>query len=67
MKAGTRAMLRNQIVQSYNHYIDKGEWPIYARDSVMELYTQYKALGGNSTIPDLIEDLKALPTRKRHV
>ena len=63
--AGIEALLRDRIVQAYNHYNDKGYWPIYARDAVLGMYEQYTALGGNGTVSHLIDKLKDLPTDKR--
>lgn len=65
LKAGIKALLRDRIVRAYNDYMDKGCWPIYAREAVMDMFTQYKALGGNGVIPGLLEDLKKLPTEKK--
>jgi hypothetical protein len=62
VKNGVVALLRDRIVQAYNHYMTAGRWPIYARDSVYELFAQYKSLGGNGTVADLLDTLKKLPT-----
>lgn len=65
LEKGMVALLRDRIIQGYNHYKDKGCWPIYARDSMMDMFAQYTALGGNGTICTLIEELRHLPTEKR--
>lgn len=65
IKLGIQALLRNSIIQSYNHYMEKGCCPIYALENVTALYTQYHALGGNGTVTELMERLKDLPTEKR--
>lgn len=63
IRAGLRALLRDRILQAYNHYHeDKGYCPIYALENVEEMYKQYHALGGNGTITKLVEELKELPT-----
>lgn len=64
VKMGVRALLKNQIIQMYNKYIDLGYIPIYALESVESMYTEYHALGGNGTITELVEKLKDLPTKK---
>lgn len=64
LKQGLRALLRDRIIQGYNHYEGKGHWPIYARDSMLDMYKQYAALGGNGTVSDLMADLAELPTRE---
>lgn len=61
---GVMALLRDRIVQAYNHYMDEGYCPIYARENIEGLYREYHALGGNGTITDLLEKLHSLPTEK---
>jgi hypothetical protein len=65
IKLGIQALLRDRIVQCYNHYQEKGCCPIYALDNITALYTQYHALGGNGTVTELVERLKDLPTEKK--
>lgn len=65
IKLGIQALLRDRIIQSYNHYQEKGYCPIYALENVNALYTQYHALGGNGMITELVERLKDMPTEKK--
>lgn len=62
IKLGMQALLRDRIIQNYNHYIEKGCCPIYAMDNINELYDQYHALGGNGTVTELVERLRDMPT-----
>ena len=62
IKLGIVALLRDRIIALYNHYINKGYCPIYARENIHSLYEQYKNLGGNGTVPHLIAELEELPT-----
>lgn len=62
---GVQALLRDRIIQAYNHYTDKGFCPIYAMENVEAMYKQYHALGGNGTITELVERLKEMPTEPR--
>lgn len=61
---GLQALLRDRIIQSYNHYIDKGYCPIYALENVTKMYEEYHALGGNGTVTKLVNELKELPTQE---
>ena len=65
IKLGIQALLRDRIIQAYNHYMDKGFCPIYARDNMSKLYEQYHNLGGNGTVTGLMDSLMELPTEKR--
>ena len=62
---GVQALLRDRIIQAYNHYIEKGYCPIYALENVEEMYRQYHALGGNGAITELVERVKELPTQPK--
>ena len=64
VELGVQALLRDRIVLTYNHYNDKGYWPIYARENFDALYQQYRALGGNGAVESLCGILKELPTEK---
>lgn len=64
LKKGTQSLLRADIIKSYEKYTDKGYCPIYARDALEAEYNAYHGLGGNGTITDLWERIKALPTEK---
>ncbi len=64
VKLGMQAMLRNSIIDKYNHCIEQKYIPIYQLENVTAMYEQYHALGGNGTITRLYNELKELPTRK---
>ncbi len=62
LKAGLQALLRDRIIQAYNHYVqDKGWIPIYAKESIDACYRSYEALGENGVINDLMKQLNELP------
>lgn len=63
IKAGLQALLRAQMVNDYNHYIEKGYAPIYARENFEGCWKQYKNLGGNGVMTDLHEKFLKLPTK----
>ena len=51
--------LRHSITKVFYSYRDKKEIPSAVYQSTMNLYDQYKALGGNSFICDEIEEMKS--------
>ena len=59
---GVQALLRAEIIQIYNKYMEAGAMPIYERENAAELFSQYTNLGGNGVIKELIEKLNDLPT-----
>lgn len=62
LEAGVLSLLRDRIIERYNHYMEQGYIPIYGLENVLALYKAYKKLGGNGTITKLVEALKKLPT-----
>lgn len=62
LRAGVQALLRDRIIQGYNHYVcEKGWVPIYAKESIDACYKSYEALGDNGVIDSLMEQLNELP------
>lgn len=61
---GVQALLRNEIIKNYNHFMTQKEIPIHERDNINKLYCEYKNLGGNGTIAHLMEELENLPVRR---
>lgn len=61
LKAGLQALLRDRIIQAYNHYVqDRGWIPIYAKESIDACYKSYEALGDNGVIDNLMEQINEL-------
>lgn len=67
LEKGVQALLRNEIIQAYNHYTEKEFCPIYAQENITHLYDEYHNLGGNGTIKNLVEELRELPKFKKEV
>lgn len=62
MKKGLQALLRSNLIDSYNHYTMKGYAPIYARENFENVYTQYHNLGANGVMGGIREKFFQLPT-----
>lgn len=63
--AGVRSLLRKEIIDEYNHYMDIGYIPIYALENVVEMYKAYHRLGGNGACTKIVEELKDLSSYQR--
>lgn len=59
---GVQALLRDRIIEVYNHYNDKGYCPIYAKESMRRLYAAYHALGGNDVATELKDKILEMKT-----
>ncbi len=62
---GVQSLLRESIVTNYNRYADKGSCPIYAKESLKNVYAAYHNLGGNDVATALYEKLLEMPTEQR--
>lgn len=58
---GIQALLRDRIIQAYNHYQDKGYCPIYGKENVKRMYDAYHVLGGNDVATGLKDKLMKMP------
>ena len=68
LRSGVQALLRDRIIQAYNHYVKEKKWiPIYAKESLVASYESYEALGANGDIDDLMAEINALPNFKEDV
>ena len=58
---GVQSLLRDSIVSNYNHFLDKGYCPIYAKESVKKVYKAYHNLGGNDVATELYHKVLKMP------
>lgn len=62
VKLGIQALLRAQMISDYNHYMEKGYAPIYARENFENCWKQYHSMGKNGVMDDIHERFMELPT-----
>ena len=53
------------IIRECHHYIERGFAPIYAKNTITEIYRKYHFLGGNGGIEELYHELMRLPYEKK--
>ena len=58
---GVQSLLRENIVDNYNKYQEKGFCPIYAKESIKKVYQAYHNLGGNDVATSLYRKLLDMP------
>lgn len=51
-------MLRHDITSVYEHYKSSAAMPKVIYESTMNLYDKYQALGGNSYVHEIVEEMK---------
>lgn len=62
---GIMLLLRVQLIEYHNKYIDKGEIPTYAYQNFCEMYDAYHALGGNGMITKMKEEIEELHLKRK--
>lgn len=64
VKLGIQALLRSEMIDTYNKWFEKGYAPIYARESFENCYKQYHKLGANGVMDDIHDKFMELPIEK---
>ena len=62
---GTTLLLRVQLIEYHDKYVELGEIPSYAYDNFVEMYNAYHALGGNGMITKMYDEIQALHLQKK--
>lgn len=63
IKSGVKILLKNQITNYYDEAISKNSITLFEKEMLIELYKQYKNLGGNGLIENLIEKIDTIPLK----
>ena len=61
---GTMMLLRVQLIEYHDKYINLGEIPSYAYENFCEMYEAYHTLGGNGMVTKMCEEVQELHLRK---
>ena len=57
---GTMLLLRVQLIEYHDKYVELGEIPSYAYQNFSEMYDAYHALGGNGMITKMYDEIKKI-------
>lgn len=61
---GTMLLLRVQLIEYHDKYVDLGEIPSYAYENFCEMYSAYHDLGGNGMITKMKREIDELHFRR---
>lgn len=64
IRSGIQALLRAEMIKSYNKYTELGYAPIYAKENFENVYTNYHSLGLNGVMDGIRKSFMELPTDK---
>ena len=59
-----KCLLRNGITSKYYVYNEMKSIPYYERENVDYMFEQYKKMGGNSYVANIVADMHKLPVKK---
>ena len=59
-----KCLLRNTITSKYYVYSEVGSIPVYEKENLTYMFEQYKLMGGNSYINNIMEEINNLPSKK---
>ena len=65
IKLGVQALLRAEMINSYNKHSDLGYAPIYARENFENCWRQYHSLGANGVMDDIRDKFMRLPIEQK--
>ena len=60
LEAGVQALLRGELIRSYEKYHEQGYITVHGLEAANKAYAAYHELGGNGTITSLMEDMRRL-------
>ena len=61
IKNGIRAVLRDRILQAYNHFSAKGKIHIEELENISNMYIAYHNLGGNGVVTSIYNKVLEIP------
>lgn len=62
---GTMLLLRVQLIEHHDKYMEQGNIPSYAYDNFIEMYEAYHELGGNGMVTKMYEEIRELHLKKK--
>ena len=62
---GTMLLLRVQLIEYHDKYMEQGNIPSYAYDNFIEMYEAYHELGGNGMVTKMYEEIRELHLKKK--
>lgn len=62
---GTMLLLRVQLIEYHDKYVELGEIPSYAYDNFNEMYEAYHALGGNGMVTKMRDEIQELHLKRK--
>ena len=65
LKEAVIELLRVQLIEYHDRYVNQGFIPSYALDNFVQMYNTYRKLGANGFIVELYNEVSKLPIKKK--
>lgn len=59
-----KCLLRSNITSKYYLYSELEKIPYYEKENIDRMFEQYKNMGGNSYVENIVKEINQLPTEK---
>ena len=59
-----KCLLRSNITSKYYVYSELGKIPFYEKENIDYMFEQYKKMGGNSYVEQIVKEINKLPIKK---
>ena len=63
---GTMLLLKVQLIEYHDKYVELGEIPSYVYNNFVEMYEAYHDLGGNGMVTKMYEEIQELHLRTKN-
>ena len=60
LEEGVQALLRGELIRSYEKYHEQGYITVHGLEAANKAYAAYHELGGNGTITGLVKDMREM-------
>lgn len=65
IQEGLTSLLRVQLIEYHERYMEKGSMPSYAYENWEKMFKAYRGLGGNGMLLQMNKDIRGLEFRKQ--
>lgn len=59
-----KCLLRSNITSKYYVYTELKEIPLYEKENIDYMFEQYKKMGGNSYVEQIVKEINKLPIKR---
>ena len=59
-----KCLLRSNITSKYYVYSEMGSIPYYEKENIDRMFEQYKIMGGNSYVDQIVDEINRLPIKR---